>query len=81
MEREVQDAEKTTWKCVQAFAGLGADSVAPEAARTGDGRVRVVCTPSGGARSVTVALPEGWHEKLSDAQLLEALQAAQRDAS
>jgi len=41
-------------------------------------RLQVVCTPSGGARSVRVELPERWHE-LPDAQLLRAIHAGQRE--
>jgi hypothetical protein len=77
-EREVQDADGVTWKCVQAFAGLSDAAAAKDAARTGQGRLQVVCTPSGGARSVRVELPERW-EKLEDAKLLAAIHAAQQE--
>lgn len=80
-EREVQDADGTTWRCTQAFAGLQDADQAQDAARTGDGKVQVVCTPSGGARSVRVELPESWREKLPDQALLEAIRAAQADAA
>ncbi|MBF5043207.1 hypothetical protein FGE12_12480 [Aggregicoccus sp. 17bor-14] len=78
MEREVQDADGVTWKCVQAFAGLSDKKAAKEAARTEEGRLQVVCTPSGGARSVRVELKEGW-EKLPDERLLQAIRAAQAE--
>ena len=77
MEREVQDADGVTWKCVQAFAGLSDAAAAKDAARTDGGRLQVVCTPSGGARSVRVELPERW-EKLADEKLLAAIHAAQQ---
>jgi hypothetical protein len=78
MEREVQDADGVTWKCVQAFAGLSDKAAAKEAARTDEGRLQVVCTPSGGARSVRVELKEGW-EKLPDEKLLAAIHAGQQE--
>ena len=77
-EREVQDADGVTWKCVQAFAGLSDAAAAKDAARTDEGRLQVVCTPSGGARSVRVELPERW-EKLPDEKLLAAIHAAQAE--
>ena len=63
--REVQDpADNTTWSCVPALA-------------TGDdGKIPVVCTPSGGARSVRLELATDWREKLSDEDLLAAIVAA-----
>jgi hypothetical protein len=77
MPREVTDAEGVTWSCIQAFAGLGNDPAKEEAARvpgTAD-RVRVVCTPSGGARSVRVELPRDW-ETASEGEILAAIRSA-----
>lgn len=79
MEREVIDTENTTWSCVQAFAGLGGSAAADAAAERmadGDGRVIVVATPRGGAQSVRLELPRGWHEQLSDEDLVRAITAA-----
>jgi len=77
MEREVIDPENTTWSCVQAFAGLGGGSAAADAAAErmadGDGQVAVVATPRGGAQSVRLELPRGWHEQLSDEELVRAI--------
>lgn len=77
MEREVTDAEHTTWSCVQAFAGLGGGGAAADAAAErmadGDGKVAVVATPRGGAQSVRLELPRGWHEQLSDDDLVRAI--------
>jgi hypothetical protein len=67
-----------TWKCVQAFAGLSDAAAAKDAARTDGGKLQVVCTPSGGARSVRVELPEGW-KQLPDERLLAAIHAAQQE--
>ena len=83
MTREVTDGDGTAWNCVQAFAGLGdgaakarAEALADRAKDAG-GRVHVVCTPSGGARSVRVELPEAWEDEVANNQLLAAI-AAQR---
>ena len=53
MQRDVTDGEQTTWACVQAFSGTGDSAAARAAAEriaSADGKVAVVCTPSGGAR-------------------------------
>ncbi len=77
MAREVTDAEGITWSCIQAFSGLE-DSAEKVAAARVDGardRYHVVCTPSGGAKSVRIELPGDWGEKLSDEELLRAIHA------
>jgi hypothetical protein len=80
MPREITDGDGVTWTCIQAFAGLGKDPAKEEAARIGDSsRVRVVCTPSGGARSVTLELPQGWEEGSPDDELLAAIARQRRD--
>lgn len=82
MQREISDDDNTTWRCAQAYAGLANTEVAEAAAekiRGDDGTVPVVCTPSGGAQSVRVALPEGWSEGMSDAELLRAIRGARPD--
>jgi hypothetical protein len=77
MPREVTDAESIAWSCIQAFAGLGNDPEKAEAARVEGAadRVHVVCTPSGGAKSVRLELPEDWEESMSDEALLKAVHA------
>ena len=76
-EREITAADGTTWRCVQAFAGLGGTSAAGEAAAErlaeGEGTVAVVCTPSGGAMSVRLSLPKGWATMLDDDALVRAI--------
>jgi allantoicase len=77
MPREVTDQDGVTWSCIQAFAGLGNDSEKAEAARV-DGtadHVHVVCTPSGGAKSVRLELPQDWEENTPDDALLTAISA------
>jgi hypothetical protein len=75
MPREITDAEGITWSCIQAFAGLGNDPEKAEAARVegSPDRVHVVCTPSGGAKSLRLELPSAWESELSDDDLLEAI--------
>jgi hypothetical protein len=77
MPRDVKDSEGITWTCIQAFAGLGKDPEKTEAARVEDSKNRfhVVCTPSGGSKSVRIELPGNWEKSLSDEQLLRAIQA------
>jgi hypothetical protein len=76
MPREVQDGEGTTWSCVEAYAGLSEDGKSDAARVEGTDRYRVVCTPSGGAASVTLELPAGWDESLTDSDLLREIGAA-----
>jgi hypothetical protein len=57
MPREVTDGDGTTWSCVEAYAGLSEDGKSDAARIEGTDRYRVVCTPSGGAASVTLELP------------------------
>jgi hypothetical protein len=69
LPREVRDEQGITWSCVEAYAGLSGGG--SEAARA-DGpeeRYRVICTPSGGAKSVELELPAGWEESMSDEEL------------
>jgi hypothetical protein len=78
-QREVQDRENITWTCVQAFAGTSGEAAAAAAERveSAEGKVPVVCTPSGGKQSVRLELDRDWAEKLSDEDLLAAIEAAQ----
>jgi hypothetical protein len=78
MPREVTDGEGTTWSCVEAYAGLSEEGKSDAARVEGTDRYRVVCTPSGGAQSVELELPEGWNEALSDDDLLREIGAASR---
>ncbi|KFG67496.1 hypothetical protein [Microvirga sp. BSC39] len=77
MPREVSDAEGITWTCIQAFAGLGNDPEKTDAARVDGTRnqVHVVCTPSGGAKSVRLELPGDWETSLPDDDLLRAIRS------
>lgn len=77
-QREVQGDDNVRWTCVQALGGVES-KVADEAAekvQAADGTVPVVCTPSGGAETLRLALPAGWEEEMSDEQLVAAIAAA-----
>ena len=77
-QREVTDAEQTTWSCVQAYAGVGDGEAAQalEEKRAAQGRgVPVVCTPSGGAQSVRLELAHDWMTALPDDALLAEIDA------
>lgn len=81
MPREITDLDGITWTCLQAFAGLGLDAETADAARVrgAPDRVHVVCTPSGGARSVRLELPLAW-EEMSDEDLLRPIRSALAEA-
>jgi hypothetical protein len=76
-QREVQDSDNVTWTCVQAFAGTSGQAAAEAAERveSADGKVPVVCTPSGVKQSVRLELAKNWAEDLSDEDLLAAIEA------
>ena len=79
IQREVTDIENTTWTCVQAYSGLEGKQgeKAAELAETNDGKIPVVCTPSGGAQSVRLELDSNWEKDLSDGELVQAIATAQ----
>ena len=76
-QREVTDAENTRWTCVQAFSMIESKETekAEALAETGDGKVTVVCTPSGGAKTVRLELPQNWEVEMSDEALIEAIKS------
>lgn len=78
IQREVQDSENITWTCVQALSGLSGEAAAEAAERveSEEGKVPVVCTPSGGEQSVRVELPTGWEKQMSDEDLLATISKA-----
>jgi hypothetical protein len=77
MSREVTDSDGITWSCIQAFAGLGNDPEKTDAARVdgAEDHVHVVCTPSGGAKSVRLELPGDWERTMSDDALQEVVRS------
>ncbi|HEU0052974.1 MAG TPA: hypothetical protein VFQ39_07340 [Longimicrobium sp.] len=76
MPREVNDGEGTTWTCSEAYAGLSGEGENDAARVEGTDRFRVVCTPSGGSRTVELELPAGWEDSLSDEELLRKIESA-----
>lgn len=78
MPRQVVDPDGIRGTCAQAYAGLTDEPAAESAAKVeGADRYRVICTPSGGSRSVELELPGGWEEALSDAALLSEIRRRQ----
>lgn len=79
MPREIDDGEGIRWTCAEAYAGLEETPADPSAARVeGSDHYRVICTPSGGSRSVELELPGGWEEEYSDEQILDRIHQRQR---
>ena len=78
-EREVQDENKVTWKCVRVFGGSNGEAAAAAAEKSEEnGEVEVVCTPSGGEKTVRIKLQTNWEEDLSDDELINTINTAKR---
>ena len=77
MEREVKDTDGITWTCVQAYTGLSDGVQDQDAAQVKgtDDTYWVVCTPSGGAKSVRLKLQGEWETSYSDEALLSEIEA------
>lgn len=75
MPKEVKGEDGITWTCAQAYSGLSDKPENEEAARVEGSSecVRVICTPSGGAKSVQLELPRGWESSLRDEDLLRKI--------
>lgn len=82
MAREFADADGITWTCVQAYAGLSDGASNHDAAQVNAQKDAywVVCTPSGGAKSVRLELKGEWEKSYSDEALLQAIKAQQQKA-
>ena len=76
MAREVRGEDGITWTCAQAYSGISDKPENEEAARVegSNGRVRVVCTPGGGAKSVQLELAADWESSLTDEELLQKIE-------
>jgi hypothetical protein len=74
MEREVTNGEGITWTCVQAYSGISEDTAKVKGQ---EDSYWVVCTPSGGAKSVRLKLQGDWEIEYSDAALLHKIAASQ----
>lgn len=79
MEREISDRNNITWKCIQAYSGLSNDEENQDAAQVKgeEDTFWVVCTPSGGAKSVRLKLQGDWEKSYSDEMLLKEIEAHQ----
>ena len=79
MEREITDSNGITWSCVQAYSGLDNNAETQDAAQVKgeENTYWVVCTPSGGAKSVRLKLQGDWETSYSDEALLNEIQAQQ----
>ncbi len=77
MERVVKDTDGITWTCVQAYTGLSDGVQDQDAAQVKgtDDTYWVVCTPSGGAKSVRLKLQGEWETSYSDEALLSEIEA------
>ena len=74
MPKEVTGSDGINWSCAQAYAGL-AEGEAAERAEGDAGRVEVVCTPSGGAKTVRLELASGWEESVGDEELVREIES------
>ena len=76
MPREVNGGDGISWSCVEAYAGLsdGGGGGAAERAAAGD-TLTVVCTPSGGAKTVRLELARDWETSLGDEELLRKIES------
>jgi hypothetical protein len=75
VQREITDANGTTWSCVQAFTGLSNEAQQDAAQVKGEEDAYwVVCTPSGGAQSVRLKLSGDWQNAYSDEELLHEIE-------
>jgi hypothetical protein len=78
-EREVQDEKKVTWKCVRVFGGTNGKAAAAAAEKSEEnGEVEVVCTPSGGEKTVRLKLQSNWEQDLPDDDLIRSINSAKK---
>lgn len=78
MSREITAQDGITWTCVQAYAGLSEQTEKHDAAKVDQesDKYWVVCTPSGGAKSVRLKLQGEWEKSYSDQALLDEISTA-----
>ena len=72
------DSSNIRWSCVEAYSMQNSETAkkASELSATENGKVTVVCTPSGGAKTVRLELSETWENELKDDDLIEKITAA-----
>ncbi len=78
-QREVTDKQNVRWTCVEVYSGMQQklSEKAAEIIENEDGKVTVVCTPTGGAQTVRLELNNNWLEQLQDEALIDAISKAQ----
>jgi hypothetical protein len=76
-QKEVTDKQNTKWTCVEAYSMLQPKTAEKAAALSENeaGNVNVVCTPTGGAKTVRLELAHGWQD-MNDERLIEEIQNA-----
>ena len=74
-QRELSDKNGTRWTCVQAYEGPGSEKAEDVEGQATDqnNKVAVVCTPTGGAKSVRLRLKENWIEDIPEKELLQKI--------
>ena len=79
LEQEITDGNGITWVCIQAYSGISHNAENQDAAQVKgqEDRYWVVCTPSGGAKSVRLKLQGEWEKSYSDQMLLNEIQGQQ----
>ena len=79
-QRELTDNNGTRWTCVQAYGGPGSEGKETDEslAKDDNNKVTVVCTPSGGAKSVRLKLDRSWLDDTSDEKLLQEISNASK---
>jgi predicted RNase H-like nuclease (RuvC/YqgF family) len=79
IQREVTDQENIRWTCVQAFSATHEKALEKleSMAAKDNGKITVVCTPSGGAQTVRLELDKDWEHQISDEELVEAIKNSQ----
>lgn len=78
-QREVSDTTNVKWTCVQAYSGTNDQDAGEITKKTQrNGKVQVVCTPSGGAQSARIEVDTKWVEELSDDDLLGHIEQAKQ---
>ncbi|HEY9693799.1 MAG TPA: hypothetical protein V6D15_16460 [Oculatellaceae cyanobacterium] len=80
MQREIANTDGVTWTCVQAYTGLteGTENKDAASVKGEQDNYWVVCTPSGGAKSVRLKLEGDWENTYSDEDLLNEITTQQQ---
>jgi hypothetical protein len=79
MKQEIIDSKGITWISIQAYSGISHNAENQDAAQAKgqEDSYWVVCTPSGGTKSVRLKLEGEWETSYSDERLLNEIEAQQ----